>query len=330
MPRPMTVARRSWPLTRASRRCAPGSSSSATSTSCSRTTSRRPSPSTCSASSARPEVFDRDRVCLVPDHYAPNKDIKSAEQTKKMRDFAHEQKITHYWEQGLRGHRARAAARDRHRGARRPRDRRRLAYLHVRRARRVLDGRGLDGRGRGPRDGPRVVQGSAHHQVRDRGRAHRRRHGEGGHPTTSSASSASTARSTRPWSSAAHHSEHVHGRPHDHLEHGHRGRRQGGHHGGRRRGARLARGPLPAPGGRVPRRPGCRVRARGAHRRGGHQAVRELAAPAEQHASREREHAHRHRPGGHRELHERAASRTCVPPPRCCAAAAWPRACAAS
>ena len=49
------------------------------------------------------EVFDRDRVCLVPDHYAPNKDIKSAEQTKKMRDFAHEQKVTHYWEQGCAG-----------------------------------------------------------------------------------------------------------------------------------------------------------------------------------------------------------------------------------
>ena len=48
-------------------------------------------------------VFDRDRVCLVPDHYAPNKDIKSAEQTKIMRDFAHEQHITHYWEQGCAG-----------------------------------------------------------------------------------------------------------------------------------------------------------------------------------------------------------------------------------
>lgn len=52
---------------------------------------------------AAQRVFDRDRVCLVPDHYAPNKDIKSAEQTKKMRDFAHEQKITHYWEQGCAG-----------------------------------------------------------------------------------------------------------------------------------------------------------------------------------------------------------------------------------
>ena len=49
------------------------------------------------------EVFDRDRICLVPDHYAPNKDIKSAEQTKKMREFARAQHVTHYYEQGCAG-----------------------------------------------------------------------------------------------------------------------------------------------------------------------------------------------------------------------------------
>ncbi len=48
-------------------------------------------------------VWDADRVCLVPDHYAPNKDIKSAGQTKRMRDFAHAQGISHYWEQGRAG-----------------------------------------------------------------------------------------------------------------------------------------------------------------------------------------------------------------------------------
>lgn len=48
-------------------------------------------------------VFDRDRICLVPDHYSPNKDIKSAEQTKVTRDFAHEHKITNYFEQGCMG-----------------------------------------------------------------------------------------------------------------------------------------------------------------------------------------------------------------------------------
>ena len=48
-------------------------------------------------------VFDRERICLVPDHYSPNKDIKSAEQTKITRDFAHEHKIVNYFEQGCMG-----------------------------------------------------------------------------------------------------------------------------------------------------------------------------------------------------------------------------------
>lgn len=49
------------------------------------------------------EVFDRNKIVLVPDHFAPNKDIKSAEQCKKMREFAMEQKITYYYEQGQAG-----------------------------------------------------------------------------------------------------------------------------------------------------------------------------------------------------------------------------------
>lgn len=48
-------------------------------------------------------VFDPERICLVPDHYAPNKDIKSAEQTKVVRDFAREQGIKHYYEVGCMG-----------------------------------------------------------------------------------------------------------------------------------------------------------------------------------------------------------------------------------
>jgi len=46
------------------------------------------------------KVFDRERVVLVPDHFAPNKDIKSAEQCKIMREFAREQKLTYYYEVG--------------------------------------------------------------------------------------------------------------------------------------------------------------------------------------------------------------------------------------
>lgn len=45
-------------------------------------------------------VFDKDRVVLVPDHFTPNKDIKSAEQAKLIRDFARKHKITNYFEVG--------------------------------------------------------------------------------------------------------------------------------------------------------------------------------------------------------------------------------------
>lgn len=49
------------------------------------------------------KVFDRDRIILVPDHFAPNKDIASAEQCKILRDFARQQGITHYFEVGRMG-----------------------------------------------------------------------------------------------------------------------------------------------------------------------------------------------------------------------------------
>ncbi len=48
-------------------------------------------------------VFDRERVVLVPDHFAPNKDIESAEQCRLMREFAFEQGLTHYFEVGRMG-----------------------------------------------------------------------------------------------------------------------------------------------------------------------------------------------------------------------------------
>lgn len=49
------------------------------------------------------KVFDPAKIVLVPDHYVPNKDIKSAEQAKIVRDFAREQGITHYYEVGCMG-----------------------------------------------------------------------------------------------------------------------------------------------------------------------------------------------------------------------------------
>ena len=50
-----------------------------------------------------PNVWDKDRVTLVPDHFVPNKDIKSAEQAKMVRDFAHSQELTNYFEVGRMG-----------------------------------------------------------------------------------------------------------------------------------------------------------------------------------------------------------------------------------
>ncbi len=46
------------------------------------------------------KVFDKKKVVLVPDHFTPNKDIMSAEQSKILRDFAREQKLKYYFEVG--------------------------------------------------------------------------------------------------------------------------------------------------------------------------------------------------------------------------------------
>jgi len=48
-------------------------------------------------------VFDKDRIALVPDHSAPNKDPKSAQLCKVMRDFAKEHELKHYFEVGEMG-----------------------------------------------------------------------------------------------------------------------------------------------------------------------------------------------------------------------------------
>ena len=46
------------------------------------------------------KVFDKDKVVLVPDHFTPNKDIKSAENSKAILDFSNEQELTYHMEQG--------------------------------------------------------------------------------------------------------------------------------------------------------------------------------------------------------------------------------------
>ncbi len=48
-------------------------------------------------------VFDKNKIALVPDHFVPNKDIKSAEHCKCVRQFAKKNEITNYFEVGEMG-----------------------------------------------------------------------------------------------------------------------------------------------------------------------------------------------------------------------------------
>lgn len=48
-------------------------------------------------------VFDKNKIALVPDHFVPNKDIKSAEHCKCVREFARRNEITNYFEVGQMG-----------------------------------------------------------------------------------------------------------------------------------------------------------------------------------------------------------------------------------
>ena len=45
-------------------------------------------------------LFSRKKIALIPDHFTPNKDIRSAQQAKILRDFAREERIEHYFEIG--------------------------------------------------------------------------------------------------------------------------------------------------------------------------------------------------------------------------------------
>lgn len=49
------------------------------------------------------DVYDRSRVTMVMDHFAPNKDIKAAIQCKMCRDFCNEKKVEHFYDVGQMG-----------------------------------------------------------------------------------------------------------------------------------------------------------------------------------------------------------------------------------
>ena len=49
------------------------------------------------------QVFDKDRIAIVLDHFVPNKDIKAAEQSKQCREFACSHCISHFYDVGKMG-----------------------------------------------------------------------------------------------------------------------------------------------------------------------------------------------------------------------------------
>lgn len=46
------------------------------------------------------QVFDKDKIAIVLDHYTPCKDIKAAQLCKTARDFANKYEITHFYDVG--------------------------------------------------------------------------------------------------------------------------------------------------------------------------------------------------------------------------------------
>lgn len=49
------------------------------------------------------KVFDKEKIVLIPDHFAPAKDIPSAQQCLEIKEFSREQELTHYYEVGRNG-----------------------------------------------------------------------------------------------------------------------------------------------------------------------------------------------------------------------------------
>lgn len=49
------------------------------------------------------EVFDKEKIVVIPDHFVPNKDIKSAELAKRLREWVRKHGLKNYYEVGING-----------------------------------------------------------------------------------------------------------------------------------------------------------------------------------------------------------------------------------
>ena len=77
-------------------------------------------------------MFDRTRVNIVLDHFVPNKDIKSAQQSKQCREFANKYDILNFFDVGQMGIEHALLPEQGHRHRRRLHHRRGQPHLHLR------------------------------------------------------------------------------------------------------------------------------------------------------------------------------------------------------
>ena len=198
------------------------------------------------------KVWDPARIALVPDHFTPNKDIKAAGQSKKMREFARKHKHRQLLRGRARRHRARPAARHRHGGAGRRRRRRRQPHVHLRRRGRLQHRHGQHRLRRRDGLGPHLAARAGEHQVR----LLRPPAAVGDRQGPDPAHHRPDRRRRRPLpGDGVHRRGHrgaFHGRALHHVQHGHRGRRQERHRRLRRRRRRSSCSPGPRAAARGP------------------------------------------------------------------------------
>ncbi len=112
------------------------------------------------------EVFDKDKVVIVLDHFTPNKDIKAAEQCKSIRTFAYDMEVKNFFDVGQMGIEHALLPEKRDCCSRSGYHRRGFPYLYLRRIGCVLHGHRQHRYGNRHGNRRSMVQGAQCHQIR--------------------------------------------------------------------------------------------------------------------------------------------------------------------
>ena len=170
------------------------------------------------------QVFDPAKIVLVPDHFVPNKDIKSAQQCQLMREFAKDLQLPHYFEVGETGIEHALLPGAGPGPSRRPGHRGRQPHLHLWGPRGLCHGRGIHGYRRGHDHRRGLVPGPGN----DQDHLSRQAAPLGGRERPDPLHHRSDRRGRSPVQGhGIHrrgHRQPSHGQPPHHVQHGHRGR----------------------------------------------------------------------------------------------------------